>query len=456
MKFQQAFNIVPGDVVAFIGAGGKTSTLVSLGYELAESGLRVLATTTTSIRESQLELMPRALPLDAPNALLSEALTDDKFVFLYDRIEKGLVYGPEPEAIPRLLDTIDSDVLLVEADQSSGRVMKVPGDDEPRIPPGTSLVVPVVSLAVLGKPLEDTHVVNTQAIIDRYGFKRGNPVRTPWVAQVLRDETLGLRGVPQDVRVFAYLNQTPKRGYGRARARLIARLALRHSRLEGVAMGSVRAVDPVHETRRPIGAIVLAAGMSTRMGESKMLLPWTDKRTIVEHVVEQLLNSRVDHITVVTGHMSKQVRERVEPMGVQVVYNRGYKTGEMLSSVKAGLRAMPDNIAAALLVLGDQPRIQPKVIYQVMMAYAEGKGEIIVPSFEMRRGHPLLLSRRYWPEMLALPRSGSPRDLVNAHGERIHYVTVDTDSVLRDVDTRDDYRQERWRAGLGKYNNPEA
>jgi molybdenum cofactor cytidylyltransferase len=189
------------------------------------------------------------------------------------------------------------------------------------------------------------------------------------------------------------------------------------------------------------------------MGEPKMLLPWTEKRTIIEHVIDQAMNSRVDHIVAVTGHQSKQIKAVVEPTGVDVVYNRGYKTGEMLSSIKAGLRAMPDNIAAALIMLGDQPRVQPKVIYQVMMAYAEGRGEIIAPSFEMRRGHPILISRRYWAEILNLRRHKSLRDVLEAHSDEITYVNVDTDSVLRDVDTHDDYTQERWRAGLGRFSD---
>ena len=109
---------------------------------------------------------------------------------------------------------------------------------------------------------------------------------------------------------------------------------------------------------------------------------------------------------------------------------------------------MPANISAALVVLGDQPRIQPKIVVQVMMAYAEGAGDIIAPSYHMRRGHPILIDRRYWPEILDLPDTGSPRDVIDRHKDRLAYVNVDTDSVLRDVDTPEDYRQERKLAGL--------
>lgn len=450
MKLQQAFEIVPGDVVAFIGAGGKTSTLIALGHELAQAGLRVLATTTTQIAVDELDLMPYATTLDTGISHLSLALGENRFVFLYDEIKNNQVFGPDAREIPRLLDSVDSDVLLIEADQSDGLPLKAPLEGEPNIPPETTLVVPMASLAVLGQPLDDDHVYNASAIDDRYGFLLGNNVRSPWVAQVLRDEELGLRGVPTSARVIALLNQTPSKGYLRRRARLIAQFILRSPRVHGVALGSVRGSEPIYEVQKHIGAVILAGGMSKRMGQPKVLLPWGGQRTIIEHIIEQLSLARVPQITVVTGHRAGEVRQVVARAGVDVAHNDRYTTGEMLSSLKAGLRAMPAHVGAALMVLGDQPRIQPKVVVQVMMAYAEGKGDIVAPSYQMRRGHPILIDRRYWSEILDLPDDGSPRDVIDRHKDRIAYVNVDTDSVLRDVDTPEDYRQERKLAGLDR------
>jgi molybdenum cofactor cytidylyltransferase len=450
MKLQQAFEIVRGDVIAFVGAGGKTSTLVNLGYELAEAGWRVLATTTTRIGENQLDLIPHTMRANCGTEAISSALNQHRFVFLYDEIQQGKVYGPAADWLPRLLDAVDSDVLLVEADGSRGLPLKAPYPYEPVIPAETSLVVPVVGLTVLGQPLDDEHVYNAEFICDHFGFFPGSRVKSPWVAQVMRDEQLGLRGVPDKARVMVFLNQTPAQGYLRGRARLIARLILRSRRVQGVALGSVRGADPIHEVQRPVGAVILAAGMSTRMGQMKVLMPWTDGKTIIEHIIEQLILARIDHITVVTGHEADEVKRLATRLGVHVVHNRSYKTGEMLSSLKVGLKALPENTAASLVVLGDQPQIQPKVIYQVMTAYAEGAGEIVAPSYQMRRGHPILIDRRYWPEIMALPKDGAPRDVLNTHQERIAYVAVDSDSVLTDVDTPQDYSEARWRAGLGE------
>jgi molybdenum cofactor cytidylyltransferase len=448
MKLKQAFDIARGDVVAFVGAGGKTSALIGLGYELCEHGWRVLATTTMTLTAEQLDLFPHAMRYDAGAEAISDALTTYEFVFLYDRVEAGYVYGPTIDWTPQLLDTIDSDVLLVEADQSDGMPLKAPYAHEPAIPPEASLVIPVASLSALGQPLDDTHIYNPQAMCDKYGFVENSPVRSPWLAQVLRDADLGLKGIPDHARVIGFINQTPDKGYLRGRARMIARLALQSSRLSGVALGAVRAAEPVHEVQRPIGAIVLAGGESVRMGEPKVLLPWEKGTTIIEHIVYQLIRSRLEHIHVVTGHYANDVKALVKPLGVKVVHNRSHKTGEMLSSLKAGLRSMPDNVAAVLVTLGDQPRIQPRVILQLLSAYARGEGDLLIPSYKMRRGHPILIGRQYWHEILQLSRTGVLRDVINAHSENITYVNVNTDSVLRDVDTPEDYRQERFRAGL--------
>lgn len=450
MKLQQAFDIVRGDVVAFIGAGGKTSTLMNLGYELAEAGWRVTATTTTYLDADQLELVPCAVQMRHGSSALSEALNEHRFAFLYDHMRGDRVFGPTSSYISRLLDSVDSDVLLIEADKAAGMLLKAPAAGEPAIPRETTLVVPVASLAVLGQNLNDNSVYNAKAIIERYGFPPNTRMKSPWVAQVLRDEELGLRGVPDKARVMALLNGTPEKGYLRGRARLIARLILRSTRVQGVAIGSVRGSGSIYEVQRSIGAVVLAAGMSTRMGQHKIVMPWDGRKTIIEQILEQLILARIDHISVVTGYRAADVKSLINRFSVQTVHNSKYQSGEMLSSLKAGLRAMPAHISAVLIVLGDQPRIQPRIVNQVIGAYAEGAGKIVAPSFQMRRGHPILIDRQLWSEILDLPDDGALRSVINAHSDQIAYVNVDTDSVLRDVDTPDDYQQERDRAGLSK------
>lgn len=444
MKLREAFRVARGDVIALTGAGGKTSTLMALAHELADEGWRVLTTTTTRIAEDELRRMPHVLKPEVGAQAISEALAQHRFTFIYSATRGGKVYGLE--SVGWLLDSVDADALIVEADGARRLPFKAPYAHEPVIPAETSLVVPVASIAALGQPLDDEHIYNAQAMIDKFGFYPGAAVKSPWIAQVLRDDDMGLKGAPARARVIAWLNGTPRTGYLRARARLIAKLILKSPRVYAAAFGSTRASDPVLETQRTVGAVVLAAGMARRMGESKVLLPWTGGRTILEHIIHQLILARVDPIIVVTGNREADARAAAARAGAATAHNPDYATGEMLSSLKVGLRALPAQVAAALVVLGDQPRIQPRVVDQVVMAYAEGRGEIIAPSYQMRRGHPILIDRRYWAELLDLPEDGAPRDVINRHA--VTHVNVETDSVLRDVDTPEDYRDERGRAGL--------
>jgi molybdenum cofactor cytidylyltransferase len=451
MKLHQAFDVVRGDVVAFIGAGGKTSALIGLAYELHDLDWRVLATTTTTILEDQLQLIPHAMLYTSEPKQISEALSEHGFVFLYDRLHNGKVYGSPVGKIKQLLDTVDSDVLLIEADDADGMLLKAPYPDEPAIPNEASLVIPIASLGVLNQPFDEKHIYNPDAIIEKYGFYKGALVHSPWIAQILRDEEMGLRGVPEKARVIAFINQTPTEGYLRGRARLIARMALNSSRLQGVALGAVRASEPICEVHRTIGAIVLAAGSASRMGEAKVLLPWTQGRNIIEHIMEQLFRARLNPIHVVTGYYAHQVKSCVKAMGVRAVHNRAFKTGEMISSIKAGLRAMPDNVAAALLVLGDQPRMEPKVLFHLLQAYAEGEGDLLAPRYQGQYGYPILVARRYWQDFLEMPNHQSSDELFDTIADKMCYINVNTDSILRDIDTPQDYEEERCRAGLMRH-----
>ncbi len=464
MKLQQALDVSQGDVVSFIGAGGTTSLLVGLGYELAEAGWRVLATTSTSLSQDQLELFPRALPYDSDARTISQALSDDRFVLLYNDIRRGRVTGPAVEWVPQLLDNVDSDVLLVEADESDGLPFKAPLPTQPRIPLETSLVVPVASLEALGKPLDDEHVYNPQAMIDRYGFVLNSPVKSPWLAQVLRDEELGLKDVPQNARVVVFLNRTPERGYLRGRARLIARLSLQSERIQAVALGSVRAAEPVHEVQRALGAIILAADYTL---EQKSRSSWQNSKPVIAHVGEQLLRSRIDHIRVAAGVRSREVKAMLKPLGLKVVRCRSAKPasrtaqsdpatssdllelqGATLSLLKTGLKAMPSHVAAALVVQGDHVRLQPKVVYQLMTAYARGAGDLLIPRFRRSTGQPCLIGRRYWPEILSLKRNGRLKDVLDRHQDRLTYIDVDNDSVLPEGETARLYRQPQRRTRL--------
>lgn len=192
------------------------------------------------------------------------------------------------------------------------------------------------------------------------------------------------------------------------------------------------------------GAIVLAAGAGSRMGRQKMLLPFSG-RAVVAHVVEQLKQGGIVEGTVVTGADADDVARAVADCGFTIARNPDYTRG-MLSSVRAGLMAAPDAWTAALIALGDQPLITSEIVRAVLLAGADPQNLIVVPTSEGRRGHPMLLPRIYWKEILTQHDDVGLRGVLRAHADQIREVEVDSEDILCDVDTPEDYARALRRA----------
>ena len=175
------------------------------------------------------------------------------------------------------------------------------------------------------------------------------------------------------------------------------------------------------------------------MGEPKQLLPF-GKSTIVETVVDSMLESKFDEVIVVVGHCAEQIQEQLSERPVKIVFNSDYHEG-MLTSAQAGIRALQGSGAFALMLV-DQPFITAALIDGVIDAYVRTDKGIALPSYNYKRGHPVIFHRRYANEILGLgTESGGVRMLFKRYGDDIHYVTVDTDRVLRDIDYREDYER---------------
>lgn len=185
-------------------------------------------------------------------------------------------------------------------------------------------------------------------------------------------------------------------------------------------------------------AIVLAAGLSSRMGQPKMLLPWGE-RTIVEQVVHTLQQANVPQIVVITGGQHAAIADALRDTRAHVVFNPLFENGSMLTSLQVGLRALAPYAHMALVTLGDQPQMQVSTVQAVMAGWQATRAPLVAPSFQMRRGHPWALDASFWENALALEPPRTLRDLFSLAGNHIHYVMVQTPTILQDLDTPEDY-----------------
>ena len=181
------------------------------------------------------------------------------------------------------------------------------------------------------------------------------------------------------------------------------------------------------------------------MGRPKMLLPWGEV-TVLGQVIATYQAAGVRDVLVVTGGARGQVEEIVREHGARSIFNEQFAGGGMLSSLQCALELLSTEqaeVEAALIGLGDQPQIQAGAVRKVCEAFQQRSARLIVPSFQMRRGHPWLVERSLWKEILDLQPPQSPRDFLNRHAEEILYVACEDSSILADLDTPQDYRNAR-------------
>jgi len=176
------------------------------------------------------------------------------------------------------------------------------------------------------------------------------------------------------------------------------------------------------------------------MGRHKLVLPWRgDGRTIIADVVGRA-RAAVSHVVVVTGHHANATAEALRGHDVQIVHNAAYAAGEMISSAKVGVAALPPTCQAFLLVLGDQPGIAASTFARLIDAWRENPAaRIISPTWNNRRGHPVLFSAAGIDEILALPADATLKTYVARHARESIEVEVDDPAVCADVDTPEEY-----------------
>jgi molybdenum cofactor cytidylyltransferase len=183
-----------------------------------------------------------------------------------------------------------------------------------------------------------------------------------------------------------------------------------------------------------IGAVVLAAGESKRMGEPKLLLQIKGKR-VIERVVDSFKGT-VDELVVVLGHAPEDITPILDELGVRWVVNENYPEG-MVSSFKRGLKELRD-CEAVFLALGDQPFVARGFLVKAIDAWKTG-AKIVSPVYKGKKGHPVLFDHALFDEILSLRRQEMIRDVIHRHDDNHHLVDAGEWAVV-DLDTPESLR----------------
>jgi molybdenum cofactor cytidylyltransferase len=450
MNLHRALRIQSGEVVAFVGGGGKTTAMFRLAGELVARRQRVVTTTTTRIFAAQIALAPYHIVHPQGQAThqliasLTRELTSHPHILVTGQPdhEIGKAYGVEPATLEAIASMPGVDAVLNEADGSRMRPFKAPADHEPVVPDHTTLLVPVIGIDTLGHPLTDKYVHRAERVAALAEVEADVEVTTEIVTAVLVHPEGGLKGLPPNARAIPLINKVESREQLTA-GRDLARRLLAYHQINSVAIGAAQHEDPVTEVWGRVGAVVLAAGASKRLGTPKQLLPWGED-TLLGHVVDTALASQADPVVVVLGHQADACRAVLGDRPVKVVVNPDWAQGQS-SSLQAGLAALPANVSAALFPLVDQPGVTPSVIDALIERHRTTLAPVIWPEHDGKRGNPVLFDRVIFPQLMRLTGDTGGRPVLHAHAEHAERVTVSNLGVLFDIDTQDDYAKAKSR-----------
>ncbi len=239
--------------------------------------------------------------------------------------------------------------------------------------------------------------------------------------------------------------RSPKEnGFDWVLMRLLAGLAVPREAITGMGVGGLLMEiitrpqpreEPVVSKEQRIAAVVLAAGRSTRMAGTNKLTAEIAGKPLVRIAVEQALASRAAPVIVVTGHDREEIESALAGLPVRLVYNPDFAQG-LGTSLRAGIAAVPPEADGAIVCLGDMPQVDAALIDRLIAAFDPDRGALAaMPTIDGQRGNPVLWSRRFFPDLMAIEGDVGARQLIGRYGEAVVEVPVTGKGALRDVDT---------------------
>lgn len=468
-----ALDIRPTHIIAYVGAGGKSTAIWHTANDLLRRDHRVIIAPTSHILEP-------ILPPDSTLYLAAEP-DPDQLIDLLDRSPRLIVAAARDQAVdfdpaddfpparpvklrglsPAMTDRLASQIpdvtWLIEADGSRRHLLKAPAAHEPPIPACVTDVIIVASLDAIGQPLDEASVHRSEIFAALAEAQIDQSITADMIARVLLHPDGGLKNIPPHARINVLLTQRDQHQLHPSANALIDVLA-QSSRIDRIVLASLRAANPIlhHSSSRriPMGlvtrhvaGILLAAGSSSRLGDHiKQLLDWQG-RTLIEVAVDTALAAGLEPVIVVVGAHADRVRAKIADRNVIIVENEDWPRGQS-TSVRAGLTTLPAEVEAAVFMPIDQPNLTPAIIRELIDVHLSTHKPIVVASVKGQRTTPTLFQRALFADMLNIEGDRGARQIIDANPSRVAQVEVDARCVV-DIDTLEEYNRARSE-GRGK------
>lgn len=440
MKLIEALRVDSKTRLSFVGSGGKTSSLIRLGYEWPNI---CIAAATTHIGKNQIQYFINHQILDNNITGTGYRLSESTLFTGKDVVENRL-NGIDPQfwnELNRIAEENDVPV-FIEADGSKMKPLKAPAAHEPPVPEWVNHVVVSVGISILGKPLDESYVHRAELFSSLTGLEMGKPVNWQAIMKMLTHPQGGLKNIPRHARKSVLLNQvdclTDKTGLPTFCHQVL-------SHYDSVIIASLNDPDAkdeetkidneVVQVEERIAGIIVAAGNSSRMGQPKAFLHWKGE-PFVRACALQAISAGLDPVIIIAGQEFEKIQDTVQDLPVQVIQNVDWNEGQS-SSIRAAIKALPKRVGGAIFQLVDQPHIPVTLLRKLKYEHSTSLSPIVLPEANGRRANPVLFDRRTFNSLLAIQGDVGGRVIFSQYP--IKTIRWFDESILIDVDTPDDY-----------------
>lgn len=427
--------------VAFSGSGGKTTCCADLTDESLAKASRVILTTTTKMR-----VPPQHLDASSLEDIVSTLKRSSELLVLGKASQDGKkLCGPAPALLDRLVDRAATDevadLIVIEADGSRGASVKGYREGEPVFPCQVDRACVVVGIDAIGADRMSPRVHRAEILWPLLGLEDAARLHENDVARALLSQPAYLAHAARFATSILINKVDDADAVERAEGLLAAlepslvpRRIVRVIARGAAVPGGVAAIWQ-RPLRRRIGAVMMAAGTSTRFGGLKQTA-CVDGVPMAVRSARTLLATSIEVLIVVLGHAASAVRDclssYIDDRRMIFVENERHKQG-LSTSIACGVSAAAD-IDGVLLALADMPHIDARTVTRLMAIFSQTPFDLVAPSYNGRRGHPVILDARYVDRLQTLQGDVGAAPLLRRHAADLYAVPVDDEGVVRDID----------------------
>lgn len=437
-NFNSLINIETGkkEIVCLVGAGGKTSTMFCLARELSAKGKKVLVTTTTAIYYPEREQYDEILISEKESPELFDSRSGGITVLGRSVSTEGKLLGVSPGFLDTLFYKELFDYILVEGDGSKGRPIKAPAGHEPVIPSSATKVLGLIGLDSIGRKVCEEYVHRPEFFCSILGCREGDIIDPGIISKLIVHREGLFKAAPTLAEKYVILNKAEGEERKAAASEIRKRLSNTGYKIEGIIISSMKDSE-FKNAEKEISGIILASGLSRRMGTDKLLLP-VGGVPVIERVIAAASKSKLGEVVLVCTNDS--VASIGRKYGAKIVGNNAPELGQS-NSIRLGVENSSLTTDGFMFLVGDQPFIDESIINGLIDGFIKGNGSAAVPLYNGVRGNPVIFASSQKDKLSNLCGDSGGRVLLEQLKESIITVSFTDGKLGLDIDTREDYEK---------------